>query len=362
MKKVITFRNKAQVQQEAAAWVAMLDRDELSEQEQTALREWLQADPHHLEVIRKMLLIWGDLDRMAVLAKLFPMPAEPANRPVRGWLGTVALMGIASTALILASLLLIDVFNRDPFTTQVAASHTEPAELVYRTETGEQIEVSLRDGSALMLNTHSQVRVRFNKLERSVFLVDGEVHFDVAKNPDLPFVVYAGNGQVRALGTAFNVRLTGKHVEVWVAEGSVQVSVDGVIQPENVLETATKQTITQSKEVTLKQGGMVKYAEMIEATDYVTEESLKRSLAWRSGKWMFTGETLAEVIKEVSRYTDKQIEIIDPQIADLRIGGYFDIGEIDAFMSVLQSGFGVSVNRVTDDLIQLSASEIENSN
>jgi transmembrane sensor len=78
-------------------------------------------------------------------------------------------------------------------------------------------------------------------------------------------------------------------------------------------------------------------------------------MAWHNGKWLFAGETLAEVIDEVSRYTDRRIEITDPQIAKLRIGGYFDIGEIDALMDALQAGFGVEVKQVSTQLIQLSA-------
>ncbi len=361
MNKVIAFPNQVRVRQEAAAWLARLDGDALSEQEQAELRDWLNADPRNFESLRQMVQLWGDLDCMAVLAKLFPLQAESANRFAWAWPRTFAFLGVAMSILMLSALFLEDILSHNPVFPNETANRAEPLELVYQTEIGEQSEISLNDGSTLTLNTNSQARVRFNQLERAIFLLEGEAYFEVVKNPDVPFVVYAGNGQVRALGTAFNVRLEGERVEVLVAEGVVQVVANTTVNAQHPTGSSAELNIPQSKIVTLKQSGVAEYSEIIETADYLTEENLGHRLAWHQGKWLFEGETLAEVINEVSRYTDKRIEIIDPLIADLRIGGYFDIGEIEAFMAVLQAGFGVSVNRVGDNLIQLSALDNKNS-
>lgn len=354
MRNTIAFpHGAAQVRREAAAWLARLDGEELLEQELCDLRAWLAADARHVQALVKMAQLWDAMDSMKVLAEMFPVAAPPPRHSTWQWLygyGAAAIM-----ASLIAAVALLTVVLPGALTTPGHSSQSEPQELVYRTGIGEQSEVSLRDGSVLTLNTGSEVRVRYEKRERAVFLTSGEAYFDVAKNPKVPFVVYAGRGQVRALGTAFSVRLEGGLIEVLVDEGTVQVDVVP-LKRSSLVTTSRGVVVADAQDsVTLREGGKVGYADTLDGPDYLTRESLQQRLAWRTGKWVFTGETLSEVVGEVSRYTHKRIEIVDPAIANLRIGGYFDIGEIDAFLTVLQSGFGVSVTSVNDELIQLSA-------
>jgi transmembrane sensor len=70
---------------------------------------------------------------------------------------------------------------------------------------------------------------------------------------------------------------------------------------------------------------------------------------------VFNGETLPNVVADVSRYTDVQIEIADPTLNNLKVGGYFKVGEIDPMLEALESSFGVRVERVDDKHVRLSA-------
>jgi transmembrane sensor len=287
-----------------------------------------------------MAQLWGNLDCMRVLAELFPEQHSeyrpPNHRRASTWIGAAAMVVLA------VGLTLGGVFDGLRATQEVPAGHKMPSELVYSTELGEQSEIRLTDGSLLTLNTRSEARIRFDGTTRAVYLSHGEAHFDVASNPQQPFVVYAGQGQVKAVGTAFNVRLVDERVEVVVSEGIVEVLADVVSKPVRV------ELAEAVPAVVLERGGSAIYTSTITRSEVLPIEKIEQRLAWRQGKWLFEGETLAEVLDEVSRYTDRQIIIADPQLAGLRVGGYFDIGDIDGLMMALEAGFGIRMVRLGD--------------
>ena len=299
-----------------------------------------------------MAQLWDAMDCMKVLAEMFPAVAQPPRCSRWQWPYSPGKVAFVASLLVAVALLVLVAPGKP--TTAGHSRQSELQELVYRTGVGEQSEVLLRDGSTLTLNTNSELRVHYDTHERAVYLAGGETYFNVAKNPDIPFVVYAGRGQVRALGTAFSVRLDGEAIEVLVDEGRVQVELISLEAPSAATSYPEVVAAAAKESITLREGGKVDYSNTLGGPDYLTRERLERALSWRSGKWVFSGETLSEVVGEVSRYTQERIEIVDPAIADLRIGGYFDIGKIDAFLAVLETGFGVSVTRVNGDLIQLS--------
>ena len=95
---------------------------------------------------------------------------------------------------------------------------------LYATAVGQQTTTVLPDGSQIILNTNSQIRVKYGDQYRQVHLLQGEALFTVAKNSSRPFRVYAGSGQIQAIGTAFSVYLKGPVVQVTVTEGRVALA------------------------------------------------------------------------------------------------------------------------------------------
>lgn len=342
------FAGDADPREEAAAWLARIDRGDLAPEEAASLKAWLDRDRHNREAMRELEGLWSEMDRLSVLAELFPLPAEPAAvkpAPKRRW--HTRAIAAAATAVIAIGLTLAVLKGGDG-----APLSDEPTELVYETGVGQQSRAALKDGSVITLNTHSRVRVQFSEGERAVHLVAGEAHFEVEKEVARPFVVYAAGGSVRAVGTAFSVRLVNGRADVVVSEGVVEVKAE---QPEPSA-SADKAPGTPSQSITLAEGGSARYGERaIETVAQLPAKAIENQLAWRRGKWIFEGETLAEVVAEVNRYTDRRIEIADPRIANLRVGGYFDVGDIEPLLAALEAGFGIKVTRVEEDLIQLSA-------
>lgn len=362
MKNIVQFPDINAIQEEAALWLARLDGGEMSAAHRQALQAWLDSDIRHQQALSDMAQLWGQMDALAVLAELFPLQAvnnarvQQPRLSLFDWLREHTL-GAAITFAVSASLVMAMVFLLNGSPTATVPIGSEPVELVYQTELGKQSTAELKDGSTMVLNTQSVARVRFDAHERAVFLESGEAHFKVAKNPDLPFVVYAGNGQVRAVGTAFSVRIDQQKVDVTVSEGTVKVIAG--LKPGSQAETpVSAPSISASsalKTITLSERGVAKYRESIEAYTYIEPEQLAHKLAWKSGKWIFEGETLADVIAEANRYTRDTIEIADPDIASLRVGGYFRVGEVESLLSALEAGFDIVVTRPREGLIQVSS-------
>ena len=93
----------------------------------------------------------------------------------------------------------------------------------FATAIGEHRAMTLADGSLMRLNTDTAVTVDLTRGSRSIRLLRGEASFDVAHDTMRPFVVAAGDTRVRAVGTAFTIRLRPDLTEVTVTEGIVGV-------------------------------------------------------------------------------------------------------------------------------------------
>jgi len=77
----------------------------------------------------------------------------------------------------------------------------------YATRIGERSTIRLADGSVVTLDTASRVSLDLTTANREVHLLGGQANFEVAKDKARPFVVYAGDRRITAVGTAFDVRL-----------------------------------------------------------------------------------------------------------------------------------------------------------
>lgn len=210
----------------------------------------------------------------------------------------------------------------------------------YRTGKGEQLTQALADGSVVTLNTNSYLAVDFSDGERRIELRDGEAYFEVAHDPGRPFVVYAGEGQVRAVGTAFNVYAREESVAVTVTEGIVEVSAEPVATGN---QPAKRVTVNQSLVYRNKLG-------------LVTERDsawVGKRLAWRQHKLYFDNTSLEAFVDQLNRYSPGRIMIMDPALRDLRVGGVFKAGDSASALAALEASFDVEPVRFTPYLTLL---------
>jgi transmembrane sensor len=210
---------------------------------------------------------------------------------------------------------------------------------VYETEFGGFQRIALADGSTAMLNTDSRIRARMSSGRREIVLDRGEALFTVAHDTSRPFDVTAGDTVVRAVGTAFSVRLTDqKQVDVIVAEGRVAID-----PPDDSLDSKLPQPLALPTLSTLAAGETVSVkAHRRLKVQKIADEDVSRKLAWTQGRIWFDRVSLAEAVAEFNRYNRRQIVIDDPTIAGMHIGGTFEATDLDSFVAALET-FGIRV-------------------
>lgn len=289
-----------QIDAEAADWAARLDRGPLSADEETALQGWLDGDPRALGAFARVRALALASERARALGPDFdPASFEaaadldskhiPRRRIVQagGAIAAVALIGAGGAWQFLR--------HRGRFITGK----------------GETKVVALQDGSVVTLNTASEIQVRYSKAVRAVELVHGEALFDVAKNKARPFVVAAGDTNVRVVGTSFSVRrIDTAPIQVLVREGVVEVfkPAQGA-RPVRI--SANSMAVAPADD-----------ASTIAAMP-IPAAQVHRQMAWQSGEIAFEGETLAQAAEEFSRYSDTKIVIEDSGLAKEEIAGLF---------------------------------------
>ncbi len=366
MENIVEFPDQKLVEKEAIDWIIKLDGDEpLTNQEHNQFIAWLARSPAHREELNNLNAFWQD----NVLTELMvPLTCAAAHRKqsifmnVKNWFNAGSrwqLAFSASAIIFTASFLLSTVFS---------ANEQFTSNGLYLTGIGKLNQTVLSDGTVMHMNTDSQVEVAFNDSYRNIRIVKGEAHFEVAKNKDYPLRVYAGGGRVEAVGTAFSVYLDEEKLDVLVSEGRVAVASlnNAQLNDKNLKGGMSADQFADSHSLNL---GMLDAGQrasvntsdpsLVKLTnvDTISADEVKRELSWKQGMLTFSGESLEQVVNEISRFTTVDIEIVDNELNNLAIGGRFKAGEIDDFLLVLESNFGVVVERVSYNKVLLSLSD-----
>ncbi len=347
------FASREEIAAEARTWLIRLDADEAPAAEEIeALRAWIARSPAHRQELQRISEFWEGANVLTELAIPLGNARSPRNVP-QSPRPTPAPIG---RRFALATLCLI-VLGAMIGTWATNRPGSAPSQ-VWSTRVGEQLTVELADGSSMQLDTASRVEVKFDATVRAIELLQGAVFFQVTAEKQRPFEVLAGKGLVTAIGTAFLVNLTGDDIEVIVTEGRVNLA--AVIQgPEDLLNANPTPQGPAAPEnlATLESGQIASFSHEIHQISNLSEREIARQLSWREGYLVFSGEPLEEVVAEVSRYTDMKIEIVDPQLRSLRVGGRFKVGDLEEIFEVLETNFGISVDHLSTSHVALKSDQ-----
>ncbi len=201
-------------------------------------------------------------------------------------------------ALLVAAVCIAATFAVRPF---LEASQ-KPIELA--THLGERAEHKLSDASVVTLAADSGVSVRYSRNARDLTLTKGDAVFDVAKNAKRPFRVQAGDTQVTAVGTTFEVELVSDAVQVRVFDGVVRVNRDGA-----------EQRLGKGQWLMLA-SNRAPVGGHLDAGSYE---------AWRSDWLDADGLPLKYVIARLNRYTAQSVALHDPSLGELKVTGRFKL-------------------------------------
>lgn len=382
MKNVIDFPSNNSfdqkvIEQEAVAWLVKLDSDnELTFEEIQALKEWMNRSPEHTKEIKSLnefnneLLVLTELN----IPLVKPEPKQSfVKRTVfssMSWAMAVSMVGLV---FLFQQIILPVWLNNNQF---------DDTNGFYASAIGKHTSIPLQDGSVVVLNTNSRIKVEYTESNRNIHLIQGEAHFEVAKNKDRPFRVYAGKGRVEAIGTAFTVYLRKQDVEVLVTEGKVELAelnvspqtqptlsnVDAEINGSKIPAFYVAIPVEELGRLEAGEGATIYVSQSNEAKSespnvkmtVMDDKQRKRRETWRQGFVLFTGDTLEDVITEISRYSPLDIEIVDPALKKIRIGGQFKIGDLEGLFDTLEFSFGLHITMLDNKRIEISAAKTEN--
>jgi transmembrane sensor len=335
---IVRFPDAGAIEAEAAEWLVRLDGGTLSGEEYAKYQEWLARSPMHRDLFQRLSAVWDNLDTVKAYAEPLPRLDGGRYRDVAGRLagGHRPWRKIAAAA---ASIFILAAAGF------VYWDWPEPAlEVVaYETPVGGQRTVALPDGSTVLLNTHSKVEVVYSRASRDVRLVRGEAYFEVAHDKKRSFTVANGNRLVRDLGTAFSVRQVGKALEVTVTKGTVELAVAAAAEKAQHLAV-------------LNAGQSAAFDRKLAYVKRLSAVELNRQLSWRDGVLVYAGEPLADVAADISRYTNVKIELANPNLAKMPVGGYFEIGKLRTIFEALESNFGIHAEWIDETHVRLAAS------
>ncbi len=323
---------------EATEWYMLMRADEISDVRADDFANWISQSPAHQAAYGEIDSFWSDTlvmepeitgHKTATVTSLTDhrRAKNPETKPRRRWSPAMIAASIAFLAVSVIGYNYGDILLMDSRSTEV----------------GELADIILDDGSHLVLNTNSQVRIDLQKDKRVVYLKHGEVYFDVAKDKDRPFYVETAGGLVRVLGTKFNIRQRGEHSDITVLEGSVGV-VDYGVMKNNVAEMPLDVTLEPDQKFSLGNDRVDNVAFPVNS---------RAVLSWRDRKLIYNGESFATLVEDINRYYDVEIRIGDSALNDIEVVAILKVEDRATTLKALEKAFNITARPVSGNLITL---------
>lgn len=317
---------------EAAVWLVSLHGPDRNRAMEDEFRAWQAKSPAHREAFEKTTDAWQAVpntqaarDHMAAKRKRPVQGAVRARGTTWRWAAAAACM----SALVVGGAVLTQQWREQG---------------VYATVVGEQRSVLLDDGTRMLLNTDTRLRVDYGAKQRTVEVASGEALFEVAKDAARPFVVRIAGSEVVAVGTAFSVRFIAgpKHddtLTVTLVEGQVNVR-------------ATQEgggSLSPKETVVLKPGDRLTLDYNARGSASVVESKLdrpniERAMAWKRNEIAFKDTPLAGAVGEINRYSRTQVQL-SPEVKqeNLDVSGVFRTGDSASFANAVALLHGLRV-------------------
>ncbi|MEM9621012.1 MAG: FecR domain-containing protein [Pseudomonadota bacterium] len=320
----------ADVTRTATQWLTRLyagdpDEDEALQEE---FKQWIEASSDHRQAFLKVRALWEDIgmtDAAAATALRLVQPETGrANLPPQArWRWITG--AVAASLGCLAILLWIGTHT-------IETRH-------YASKVGETRTVTLSDGSKVTLGAGAEIYVKIDGRNRTIDLTRGRALFEVTRQPDSIFKVVSNRAEISVLGTSFTVR-RGKHSStVSVLHG--QVSVNGVGQ-----DSGQAQLLGPGERIDL---------DALTNLGEVASIDANQALDWLTGRLVFDGSPLAEVIHDLNLYRETKVFIADPALEQLRVTTSFRVDQAEQMLEGLTMSHPIRLRRMEDSLLIFAA-------
>jgi transmembrane sensor len=320
-----------QLQREAIEWFARMRGDE-AERHRAGFERWLARGAVHRSAYNRIANLYSDGKR--VNWENLPPPQPVRGAAKRVWMmsiGVAALVGFVAWRIVAVPILPGDgSLNAPPV--EIARKSDG---IQYATRLGEIRTVKLSDGSKLTIDTDTLVTIDFGQTARHLRLEHGRARFEVAHEAR-PFVVDAGDAEVIARGTVFDVSyLEDRRVKVQLLHGAVDVTQKG--------SRAGAPTLR------LQPGGAIVVEPKAQPRQIQGKADAPED--WPKGMMEFRRAPLADVIAQVNRYAVAKVRLADPSLGKIEVSGVFRIDDADALAGHLAQLLGLRVERTAGEII-----------
>jgi transmembrane sensor len=321
---------------EASAWFIEFRAGDVDGDARMRFIEWLRRSPEHIHAYLEISGVWaelptadpeGKIDIAALIERargepdVIALPTDrPRSSPAPAAVKPHALWRARRAAVALAAVVLLAI---------AAAMFLDRGKFnsVYSTGIGEQRTVQLLDGSTVELNARSTIQVRLTAAQRDVTLLDGQALFRVAKDKQRPFVVRAGDAQVRAVGTEFDVYKKQSATVVTVVEGRVETYDDLDTPGTAAIVLSAGEQLTVLPHVVTKP----------------TRTDTAVATAWVQKRLIFEETPLSDVAEEFNRYNRRPLTIGDSELENLKISGVYSSTDPASLINFLRSQNSIQV-------------------
>lgn len=247
---------------------------------------------------------------------------------------TIVIASLIAITLASTWLILYPGHNRQPLSPNPAQTAAAPALNEVVTANGSRTHLTLPDGTKVWLNAGS--RLAYDKTygagRREISLA-GEAFFDVASNPQQPFIIHTPRMDVRVLGTSFNLKsyIADKTTEATLVRGSIAVSIRNRPDETIILKPNQKLIVTNDQATLLRhQPGQSHPAPdstaqiSIRPPSYEQNTGAMIETSWVNNRFIFKDEDFGTLSKDLERWYGVNIQLTDPAQADWRFTGNFE--------------------------------------
>ena len=211
---------------------------------------------------------------------------------------------------------------------------------------GEKKNIQLPDGSIVTLNAGSNIKIneKYGTTTRDVYL-EGEAFFEVKHDTSLPFIVHTPAMDVKALGTAFNVKayLDEKITETSLIRGLVEVTLKEnnnfkmLLYPNQKIEWQHgNAAIANSNSATAKKATAVNVSDSLKKKLVVTNAGDIKEIAWKANKLIFDDEEFDDIAVLLERWYGAKINFKDSSIRNYRFTGIFEKEDLNTVLDYLK--------------------------
>jgi len=319
---------------EAAVWVGRLHGPSRTRQMEQEFRAWQASSPAHREAFERCTDVWQDIPRIGLATAYEAAAADraaaavslkPRREAAWRWITASVVAGAVAVG-------------------SVVALHWH-GENGYSTNVGEQRLVVLEDGSRMLMNTDTRLRVDFAAAQRTVEVRCGEAFFEVAKDPRRPFVVRIAGSEVVAVGTAFSVRYVpgsraADELAVTLVEGQVNVRRAG---------HRTGDALAPEQPVLMKAGDRLRldrspHKAAVPVAMRLDRPDVERVMAWKRSETVFDDTSLVDAVADMNRYNRTPIVLLDGLAStDLRVSGLYRTSDSAGFANAVAALHGLTV-------------------